>query len=173
MISKNKPQRGKIGTPYHIEKAHKKRRINCKYYDVDDGSCYKKSVVLWQVGYDICKNCRDKILIYDEKTNTKNKDTNEKAKKSNSNLQITNLIINSSRVKEVLKIANNCCELCNKKSQNLCIYVIDKNKPSEELDSILNIIAVCPTCKSKISNNKEKYLNDIKKITNDRLNKMV
>lgn len=86
---------------------------------------------------------------------------------------MSNLIKNSSRVKEVFKIANNSCELCNEKSNNLNIYIIDKNKPSEDLDSIFNIIAVCPIYKSKISNNKEKYLNDIKKITNDRLNKIV
>ena len=93
--------------------------------------------------------------------------------KYNSNLEITKQITNSNRVKEVLKIANNCCELCNKKSEKLDIYVIDKSKPSEDLDSILNIIAVCPTCKSKIYKNKEKYTEAIKKIVDDRLNKIV
>lgn len=173
MISKNKSQRGRIGTAYHIEKAHKQRKINCRHYDVDDGSCYERSVILWQVGYDICKKCKYKTPIYDEKINTKKKDTTEKTKNSNSNLEITNLITNSSRVKEVLKIANNHCELCNKKRLDLDIYVIDKNKPSEDLDSILNIIAICQTCKSKIYNNKEKYSENIKKIVNDRLNKIV
>lgn len=73
MISKNNSQKGRIGTPYHIEKSHKKRKVNCKYYDIDDGSCYKISIILWQVGYDICKNCKHKIPIYDEKANIKRK----------------------------------------------------------------------------------------------------
>ena len=47
-------------------------------------------------------------------------------------------------------------------------------KTSQEIvDSILNIIAVCPTCKSKIYKNKEKYTEAIKKIVDDRLNKIV
>ena len=170
MISRNKPQRGRMGTAYHIEKSHKQIEVNCKHYDIDDGSCYARSIILWQVGYDICKNCRSKLPIYDEKEKAKKKNTTNKY---NSNLEITKQITNSNRVKEVLKIANNCCELCNKKSEKLDIYVIDKSKPSEDLDSILNIIAVCPTCKSKIYKNKEKYTEAIKKIVDDRLNKIV
>ena len=50
MISKNKSQRGKIGTSYHIERPHKHIEVDCKHYDVDDGSCYAKSIILWQVG---------------------------------------------------------------------------------------------------------------------------
>ena len=66
MISKNKLQRGKIGTSYHIERPHKHVEVDCKHYDEDDGSCYAKSIILWQVGYDICNTCKQKSPIYKE-----------------------------------------------------------------------------------------------------------
>ena len=81
MISRNKPQRGRMGTAYHIEKSHKQIEVNCKHYDIDDGSCYARSIILWQVGYDICKNCRSKLPIYDEKEKTKKKKTTKKTSK--------------------------------------------------------------------------------------------
>lgn len=174
MISKNKSQRGKIGTAYHIEKLHKSKKVNCKYYDVDDGSCYAKSIVLWEVGYDICNKCKQKASVYTKnKKENKSKTTkNKKVKKNNIDVVIKRIIKNSSRVKEVLKIASNYCELCNEENNNLTIYIVDKNKSQEDIDSILNIIAVCPKCKSKINKNKGKYINTIKKIVEDRLNKI-
>ena len=188
MISRNKSQKGRIGTAYHIEKTHKQIKVDCEHYDVDDGSCYAKSIILWQVGYDICNTCKQKSPIYKE-IKEKNKSKNKKAKTcktkkvktyekkkvttGNVDIDTKNIIKNSSRVREVLKIASNHCELCGDKNNNLSIYIIDKNKPSADLDSILNIIAVCPKCKSKIYSNKDKYLDTMKKIVNDRLNKII
>ena len=147
MISKNKSQRGKIGTAYHIEKLHKSKKVNCKYYDVDDGSCYAKSIVLWEVGYDICNKCKQKASVYTKnKKENKSKTTKNKKVKNNIDVVIKRIIKNSSRVKEVLKIASNHCELCNEENNNLTIYIVDKNKG--------------------------KYINTIKKIVEDRLNKI-
>lgn len=180
MISKNKSQRGKIGTSYHIERPHKHVEVNCKHYDEDDGSCYAKSIILWQVGYDICNTCKQKSPMYKEdkeKNNSKNKKAktqkDKKVKTYNIGIDIKHVIKNSSRVSEVLKIASNHCELCGEENNNLSIYIIDKNKPSKDIDSVLNIIAVCPKCKSKIYKEKDKYLDTMKKIVNDRLNKIV
>ena len=79
MISKNKPQKGRIGTAYHVEKACKHKKVNCQHYDQDDGSCYAKSVILWQIGYDICDKCKQKMPLDDEEDNT------SKVKKTNRN----------------------------------------------------------------------------------------
>ena len=46
MISRNKSQKGRIGTAYHIEKTHKQIKVDCEHYDVDDGSCYARSIIL-------------------------------------------------------------------------------------------------------------------------------
>ena len=172
VISKNKSQWGKIGTPYHIEKTHKERKVNCTYYDCEDGSCYKNSFLLWQVGYDICNTCKSKIPIEDEEIHNKNKN-NKVPKVYDVDIQISKLLKSSSRIKQVLEMAENHCELCNKQTEHLEIYVLDKDKPIEDIDSLLNIIALCPKCKANVYKEKEKYIDDIKKKLDDRLDSII
>lgn len=187
MISKNKPQKGRLGTAYHVEKACKHKKVNCQHYDEEDGSCYAISVVLWQIGYDICNKCKQKMPLDDEEDDTskvKKTNKNKKTKRKKSNVETYKLggdidiekrriVRNSNRSKEVLKIANNYCELCGEDTYYLDICVIDKNKPLEDIDSIFNIVAVCPECKAKILKNREKYLDKMKKIVDERLDKLI
>ena len=82
MISKNKPQKGRIGTAYHVEKACKHKKVNCQHYDQEDGSCYAKSVILWQIGYDICDKCKQKMPLDDEEYDTSKVKKTKKNKKT-------------------------------------------------------------------------------------------
>lgn len=187
MISKNKPQKGRIGTAYHVEKAWKHKKVNCQHYDQEDGSCYAKSVILWQIGYDICDKCKQKMPLDDEEDDTSKVKKTKKNKKTNRNrskVEIYKLdndteiekrrrVRKSSRSDEVLKLANNYCELCGKHADCLDICVIDKNKSLEDIDSIFNIVAVCLECKSKIKKNRKQYLKKMKKIVDERLDKLV
>ena len=60
MISKSRPTRGRIGTPYYIETIYqvKKSCRNCIYYEKEDQSCSKKPIVLSEIGFNHYKNCK-------------------------------------------------------------------------------------------------------------------
>ena len=60
MISKSRPTRGRIGTPYYIETIYevKKSCRNCIYYENEDKSCSKKPIVLSEIGFNHYKNCK-------------------------------------------------------------------------------------------------------------------
>lgn len=55
------PPKGSWGTGYIIEPRPNNKRISCsfcKYYN-EDGSCMAKPIVIWEVGYDYWKHCRN------------------------------------------------------------------------------------------------------------------
>jgi len=60
MISKNRPTKGKIGTPFHIERIYQSKQSckNCIYYEKEDRSCAKIPIVLSEVGIDYYKSCK-------------------------------------------------------------------------------------------------------------------
>ena len=61
MISKSRPTRGRIGTPYHIERIYPQKQSckNCVYYEKEDNSCSIKPIVLSEVGFDYYKMCKE------------------------------------------------------------------------------------------------------------------
>ena len=99
MTSKSRPTRGRIGTPYNIERIYSQKQYckNCIYYEKEDSSCSIKPIVLNEVGFDYYKTCKS----FEVKGAQKSSDRDKKIAKV-----VRSSISNDINLREVAKSFN-------------------------------------------------------------------
>ena len=142
MISKHRPTKGRMGTPFHIE------TIYPYYYSNPNKKKSKK------------------------KTKHKAKSKSQQKVKSNK-LLIPKLISPcNNNASLVEKASERVCDLCAKTDINISIYYINENKTTN-LDSILNMVALCNECSKKVARNKSTYEELLIKQANNKIDKIL
>lgn len=104
MISKNKPSKGWMGAPHHIERAFRgeKSCASCIYFESDDGSCSIHPIVINEVGYNYYKNCKE----FERRQERYNKNKTGKYDNRQIARVMSNAISNNGNLKEVAKSLN-------------------------------------------------------------------
>ena len=162
MISK---KRNKInfGTAMHIEyNKEPKYIVDCQYFNKKTGYCKRNGVLVWDYGSEVCEDCN-----FNRKFNEDIK-VREKKKDMVYELNKRTIYHKNKRTRAVLKIAKNHCERCGNVQKPLRLYIIDLDKPDEDKDSILNIIALCDNCADEMVNDSDKYKEELQQIVAER-----
>lgn len=139
-----------------------KYTVDCKYFNKKTGYCIRNGVLVWDYGSEICVGCN-----FNNELNEGRK-VREKKKDRVYELNKRTIYHKNKRTRAVLKIAKNHCERCGREQNKLRLYIIDLDKPDEDKDSILNIIALCDNCADEMVNDSDKYKEELQQIVAER-----